>query len=98
MTISRDDIEHIAYLARLELEEDEVEHMREHFVQILEYVSQLDELPDKEKASEGIRKDFEMREDIVDECLTRDEALMNSSEVEDDLIVVPEVISDEGGK
>jgi aspartyl-tRNA(Asn)/glutamyl-tRNA(Gln) amidotransferase subunit C len=44
MAITRDDVLHVAKLARLELSEAEIDRMRRDLDSILEYVNQLSEL------------------------------------------------------
>jgi aspartyl-tRNA(Asn)/glutamyl-tRNA(Gln) amidotransferase subunit C len=95
MTIKKEDIMHIAYLARLELNDSEVEQMRTHFNRILEYVAQLEELPDKPPGKAGFERETHLREDVVGETLSTKDSLRSAPKVRDDMIVVPEVISDE---
>jgi len=95
MTFSKDDIMHIAYLARLKLAEGEIDEMRRHFNTILDYVEQLDELSGE--PLEGIKdlRELRLREDEVGETLGRDDTLKNAPDVKNGLIVVPRVISEE---
>lgn len=44
MAISREDVQHVSRLARLELSEDEVEKFTDQLGKILEYISKLNEL------------------------------------------------------
>ncbi len=87
--IDEEVVRHVAELARIELEEGDIEGFVEDFSEILEYFSVLDDLPediDKEDALENI-----WREDKVKESLDQDEVLGNAEESEDGYIKGPSV-------
>ena len=44
MALTRDDVEKVSLLARLQLTDDELNSMTEHLSQIIQYVHQLDEI------------------------------------------------------
>ncbi len=74
------DVDHIAALARVELDEDERTLFAEQFEEILSYFETLDEVPEVEREPELTNV---MRADEVRESLDREEALRNAGEKED---------------
>jgi aspartyl-tRNA(Asn)/glutamyl-tRNA(Gln) amidotransferase subunit C len=95
MSIEKKDIEHIAYLARLQLKEEELEKMKKHFEEILEYVELLNELPQKPPELSDNLRTSRLRDDLIDKCISKESALKNASVIKDGLIVVPEVFTDD---
>ena len=94
MSVSRDEVARIARLARLELDEAEVERMTVDMNAILAHVEQLNEV-DTENVSphsflEG--KSTPRREDEVTDFANRDEALANAPRAEGTFFIVPKVI------
>ncbi|CAI48818.1 aspartyl/glutamyl-tRNA(Asn/Gln) amidotransferase subunit C [Natronomonas pharaonis DSM 2160] len=88
MTVDDDAVRHVASLARVDLDEDEVELFAEQFGDILEYFEALDDVPDVEPETELANV---MRPDEVHEGLTQDEALQNAPETEDGYFKGPKV-------
>ncbi|MCH7659980.1 MAG: Asp-tRNA(Asn)/Glu-tRNA(Gln) amidotransferase subunit GatC [Euryarchaeota archaeon] len=76
-SVSPEEVRHVASLARVDLDEGEVEAFTEQFVEILEAFETLDEVPEIED-SEGLEN--VMREDEVREGLSQEEALENAPE------------------
>lgn len=66
MTVSPEDVRHIARLARLELTDEEVEQFRRELSTILAYVEKLEEL-EAGSAAEPERPDQPLREDTLAE-------------------------------
>ena len=64
MTVSPEDVRHIARLARLELTDEEVERFRRELSTILAYVEKLEEL-DAASAAEPGEPDQPLREDAL---------------------------------
>ena len=64
MTVSPEDVRHIARLARLELTDEEVERFRRELSTILGYVEKLDEL-EAGSAAEPPRPDQPLRDDAL---------------------------------
>lgn len=64
MSISAEDVRHIAGLARLELSEEEVQRFRRELSAILDYVAQLEEL-EAGRAAEPEPPDQPLRDDVV---------------------------------
>ena len=92
--IDRTHVEHIAKLARLRLNSDEVEHFTGQLASILSYVDQLESAP-----TEGIAPvdtiaplHDALRDDVAVPSLDHDAILKNGPEVLHDHFAVPKVI------
>ena len=81
-------VRHVASLARVDLEEAEVERFADQFADILGYFEALEEVPDVDADAELANV---MRPDEVREGLTQEEALRNAPETEDGYFVGPRV-------
>jgi len=94
MKISKEEIEHIAVLARLSLTEEEKELFVSQLSGILGYMEQLNELDTKEvePTSHVLALGNVMREDIPAESLPREEALMNAPSHTEKFYRVPKII------
>jgi aspartyl-tRNA(Asn)/glutamyl-tRNA(Gln) amidotransferase subunit C len=94
MAISRDDVEHIAFLARLGLSEDEKQTFQEQLSGILEYMQALAELDtsDIPPTAQVIPLRNVMRADTVTPSLPREAVLANAPEREGDFLKVPPVL------
>jgi len=95
MAVTKKEVEQIAELARLQLDESELEDYTIQLNKILEYVEKLNEL-DTEKVkplSHPIEGENVFREDIVKPSVDREEALKNAPSKDDEYFKVPKVIS-----
>lgn len=94
MRIRREEVEHVAHLARLHLDDDELEKMTEQLDTILSYVAKLEELDTTgiEPTTHAFSITNAFREDIVKKSLDQKEALANGPDHSDDSFVVPRVI------
>jgi len=94
MAISREDVEHIAFLARLGLGEDEKQTFQEQLSGILEYMKTLAELDtsDIPPTAQVIPLQNVMRDDRVEPSLPREAVLANAPEREGDFLRVPPVL------
>ena len=86
--VDDEEVRHVASLARVDLEEREVERFANQFADILEYFEALDDVPDVEGEADLANV---MRPDEVREGLTREEALSNAPETEDGQFEGPRV-------
>ena len=86
--VDDEEVRHVASLARVDLEEAEVERFAAQFADILEYFEALEEVPDVDADAELANV---MRPDEVREGLTQEEALRNAPETEDGYFVGPRV-------
>ncbi|MCL1980238.1 MAG: Asp-tRNA(Asn)/Glu-tRNA(Gln) amidotransferase subunit GatC [Proteobacteria bacterium] len=94
MKITRDEVQHVAALARLDLNDAEVDRMTGQLNAILTYVAKLDEL---DTAGVVVTTHTQpminaFREDEVRPSLPREQALANSPEQNGESFVVPRVI------
>ena len=91
MAISRDEVLHVARLARLELSEDELERFAEQLSAILEAVGKVSELDLSEVEPTAHPLDLVnvWAEDEPRPCLSVDEALANAPDREGDSFRVP---------
>lgn len=94
MAISRDDVRHVAELARLDFSEDEEAKMAEELSQILEYVDKLNELDTSgvPPMSHVLDVTNVFRPDEVEQRIDRDQALEAAPEADDEYFRVPKVI------
>ena len=91
MAISRDEVLHVARLARLELGEDELERFAEQLNAILEAVGKVAELDleSVEPTAHPLDLVNVWAEDEPRPCLSVEEALANAPDREGDLFRVP---------
>ena len=94
MKISKEQVKHIAMLARIELNEDEIELYQEQLSKILDYVEKLNEIDttEIEPTSHVINLSNVFREDRIKSWLSRDEALKNAPDATDKFFRVPKII------
>lgn len=94
MSISKEDVESVANLARLELSSNETSAMTEQLATILGYVAKLDEVDcsSVEPTTHALSLTNAFRDDEVAESLEQAEALANGPEQNGSAFVVPRVI------
>ncbi len=85
--VGEDEVRHVAWLARLELSGEEVEQLAEDMESVLDHFDRLDELEGEPGVPDRFVNVF--REDEVEECLPRSEALKNAPESEEGFFVGP---------
>ena len=90
MKLTKEEAEHIAYLARLGLTEEEKGKFTQQLSSILDYVEQLKEVDTSgvEPTAQVTGLENVIRDDVAEGCdkETRDGLLKNVPEIEDDLI------------
>jgi aspartyl-tRNA(Asn)/glutamyl-tRNA(Gln) amidotransferase subunit C len=89
--ITRDEVLHVARLARLELTDDEVTLFQGQLSQILDAVSKVSELDleDVPPTAHPLQIANAWAEDVPRPCLTHEEAFANAPDVEDDHFRTP---------
>src|SRR5665648_75006 len=89
--ISREEVEHVARLARLHLDEEALERMGSELSQIIDYVQQIGELDlvGVEPTAHAVALTNVFRKDETWEGLTQDEALSNAPNAEAGHFAVP---------
>jgi aspartyl-tRNA(Asn)/glutamyl-tRNA(Gln) amidotransferase subunit C len=96
MSISRQDIEKVALLARLQLTGHELSKMTSELAQIVSYVDQLGEVDTDgiEPMAHAIEIANVFRDDAVAESLPREEALANAPHRDERAYLVPAVLGE----
>ena len=89
--ITRDEVLHVAQLARLELSDEEVERFRDQLSAILEAVSKVSELDlaDVPPTSHPLEIANAWAEDLPRPCLTLDDVFANAPDRDDDYFRSP---------
>jgi len=94
--ISREEVQHVARLARLHLTDDEAERMREQLDAILAYIDKLRELDVEgvEPTAHAVPLVNVMRDDALSPCLPQEQALANAPDRAGEFFRVPRIIED----
>ena len=94
MKITKEEVLHVANLARLNLSDQEQEKMTEQLDTILSYVDKLKELDTSGvvPTTHAHKKVNAFREDVIQESLPVEEALSNSPEQNGEMFKVPKII------
>lgn len=94
MKITHKDVENVALLSRLEIAETDMDKFTQQLNAILEYVEVLNKVDttNVEPTAHVLQLRNVMREDVVHESLTREQALANAPEQEDGYFKVPKII------
>jgi aspartyl-tRNA(Asn)/glutamyl-tRNA(Gln) amidotransferase subunit C len=95
--ISREELAHLATLARIDLSDAELDHLAPQLSVILESVASIsgvagDDIP---PTSHPLPLTNVFRDDVVRPGLTAEEALSGAPEVEDQRFRVPRILGDE---
>lgn len=93
MSLSRDQVKHIAKLSRLNLTDAEIDKYGAQLSHVLEYISQLNEI-DTSSVEPTVNTTGlinVVRDDIAQESLSREQALANAAEQNEGFFVVPNV-------
>ncbi|WP_129659741.1 Asp-tRNA(Asn)/Glu-tRNA(Gln) amidotransferase subunit GatC [Rothia halotolerans] len=95
--ISRDQVAHLANLARIEMGDQELDLMAAELDVIVDAVASVAEAPiqDVPPTSHPIAMSNVLREDVVEEGLTSEEALMNAPDAEDGQFKVPAILNED---
>jgi aspartyl-tRNA(Asn)/glutamyl-tRNA(Gln) amidotransferase subunit C len=95
--ISRDDVAHLAKLARIDLTEAELDHLAPQLTVILESVAKVSEVSDADvpPTSHAVPLDNVFRADEVRPGLTPEEALAAAPEVDQQRFAVPRILDEE---
>jgi aspartyl-tRNA(Asn)/glutamyl-tRNA(Gln) amidotransferase subunit C len=97
MAITRDEVAHLARLARLELAPDELDRMAAQLDVILGAVARVAEVAtaDVPATSHSVPLTNVLRDDVVRPGLTPEEALSGAPAVEDQRFRVPRILDEE---
>jgi aspartyl-tRNA(Asn)/glutamyl-tRNA(Gln) amidotransferase subunit C len=96
-SLSRDEVAHLADLARIDLTEAELDHLAPQLAVILDSVASIqgvagDDVP---PSSHPLPLTNVFREDVVEDCLTPEQALSGAPAQEQQRFVVPRILGDE---
>ena len=93
-TITKEEVNHIAHLSRLEIQEDEVDGYIEKLEKVVDLFNELNSVD-----TENIKPTYHVldlvnvfREDVAQEGMNREEVLKNSIETEAGQFKVPTII------
>mgnify|MGYP001052202783 CR=1 FL=1 len=91
--ISRQEVEHVARLARLHFEEEELARLQPELSRIIDYVQQISQLDlsGLEPTSYAVALKNVLRPDVPRPGLSHDDALSNGPQVERGQFVVPRI-------
>jgi aspartyl-tRNA(Asn)/glutamyl-tRNA(Gln) amidotransferase subunit C len=97
VTLSRDDVRHVAMLARLGLEPGEEDFYAEQLSGILAHIDRLRELDTEAipPTAQVVPLENRMRADEVRPCLTQEAAVANAPEARDGYFVVKAILEAE---
>lgn len=95
--ITRDEVAHLARLARLALREDELDHYAEQLDAILDAVATVSEVAtdDVPATSHPVPMTNVFRDDVVGDCLPRDVVLAAAPAAQDGRFRVPRILDEE---
>ena len=97
MSLSEDEVRHVAMLARLALTDDEVAELAPQLSQILEYAESVGEVAaDVEPLTHPFPLRNVMREDEPRPSLPRDLVLSQAPDAQDHRFAVPRIVAEEG--
>jgi aspartyl-tRNA(Asn)/glutamyl-tRNA(Gln) amidotransferase subunit C len=96
MSLTRSDVAKVALLARLQLDDEELNAMTRQLGQIVQYVDQLGdvETASVEPMAHAVEVTNVFRPDRVSPSLPRREALANAPRASDEAFLVPPVFAD----
>ena len=94
MSIDKDTVKHISKLARISLDENNVESLSKDLTSIMKFIENLNKLnTDKTSPLTSIiNASLKSRKDEVKDGKIRDQILKNSPEKNDEFFVVPKVL------
>lgn len=97
MQLSRDEVLHVARLARLALSDDEVTRFGAQLSAILDHAARVSEVAadDVPPTSHALPLSNVFRDDEVRDCLPQEKALSTAPEVEDGRFRVPRIIEEQ---
>jgi aspartyl-tRNA(Asn)/glutamyl-tRNA(Gln) amidotransferase subunit C len=95
--ISRDEVAHLADLARIDLSDEELDHLAPQLTVILESVASIsgvagDDVP---PTSHALPLTNVFREDVLEPCLTPEQALSGAPAVDEQRFSVPRILGED---
>jgi aspartyl-tRNA(Asn)/glutamyl-tRNA(Gln) amidotransferase subunit C len=97
--LTRSDVEHVAFLARLHLGDDELDRLEGQLNHILDQYAKLSELDTSEipPTAQTIELENILRDDVALPSLSVEDVLRNARVTEGDFIVVPPILGGDAG-
>lgn len=97
MSLTRAEVAHLARLARIELSDDELDHLAPQLDVILGSVARVAEVAaeDIPPTSHAVPLTNVVRPDVVTACLTPEQALSGAPAVEEQRFRVPRILDEE---
>ena len=94
MSISKDEIEHVARLARLALTEEEQSRMQDELGAVFEHIGKLNELDtsEVEPTYHAVEMSNVMRDDVARPSPPLDEVLKNAPQRQGSFFLVPRIL------
>jgi aspartyl-tRNA(Asn)/glutamyl-tRNA(Gln) amidotransferase subunit C len=94
MSVTNEQVRHIAKLARIAMSDEEIERLAPELNNILGWVEQLGEVNTDgvEPLTAAIDQKLRLREDVVNDGDIRDKVLANAPETQHGFFAVPKVI------
>jgi len=94
VSLTRDQVQHIALLARLQLEDGELDDVVDKLSRIVEFVDQLQAAPTDGVVpmAHPLNQSQRLRADVVSETIDRDAIQANAPAVKNGYYLVPKVI------
>lgn len=95
--ITRDEVAHLADLARIDLDDAELDHLAPQLSVILESVASISAVASEDipPTSHPLPLTNVFRDDVVTPCLTAEQALSGAPEAELQRFSVPRILGDE---
>jgi aspartyl-tRNA(Asn)/glutamyl-tRNA(Gln) amidotransferase subunit C len=95
--ITADDVAHVARLARLQLEPEELAHFTEQLAGVMEHFADIDalDLAGVEPMTQPYPLQNVLRDDVAGACLDRDEVLAEAPAAQDGRFLVPPILGAE---
>jgi len=94
MALTQEEVRHVALLARIALDDEQVATLQTELNGVFDYIDQISclDLSEVEPMVHSIPLVNSMREDVPIEGLSQERALMNAPAREDDAILIPRII------
>lgn len=94
MSVSTEQVRHIAKLARIAMSDEEINQLAPELNNILDWVEQLGEVDTDgvEPLTAVVEQKLRLRDDVVTQGNIRDEVLANAPEAQHGFFAVPKVI------
>ena len=95
MSLSRQEVEKIAHLARLALTEEQITEYQEQLSAVLDYADMLNELDlsDVQPTAHAVARQNVLREDKIEPSLPLDEVLANAEQHTQDQFLIQSVLA-----